>query len=62
VDRDQVKRFEEQKRERCWNPQQRWRVIQQTIDWVDGQQTISRNTKQACLARQAKFRMGSFDR
>jgi hypothetical protein len=55
VNVDRLKQLEEQKRERCWNPQARWRVIQQMIDWVDSQQATSRNTKQACLARQAKL-------
>jgi hypothetical protein len=57
VNLEQLKRFEEQKRERCWNAQERWRVIQQTMDWVDSQQAIGRNTKQACLAHQAKHHM-----
>lgn len=46
---DDLKRREEQKRERCWNPQERWRVIQEMIAWADVQATVRRNTPQRCL-------------
>ena len=52
---DELKKREEQKRERCWEPRERWRVLQETIAWADSQQPIPRNSRQACLANQAKM-------
>ena len=52
---DDVKQREEQKRERCWDPLQRWQVLQQTITWVDSQQVVPRNSRKACLAEQARL-------
>ncbi len=49
------KQLEEQKRQRCADPQLWWTVIQQTIAWVDSQQTIPRASKEGCLLRQRKF-------
>ena len=46
------------KRDRNWNPQERWRVIQQTIAWSEMQSTVRRNTKAACLANQARVLAG----
>ena len=43
------------KRDRNWNPALRWKVLQETIAWVDAQATISRNSKAACLANQARL-------
>jgi len=34
---------EELKRERQWNPAERWRVIQETITWAEAQATVGRN-------------------
>ena len=49
-----VKR-EQAKRERNWKPQLRWKVLQETIDWAAAQNTMRRNTKQACLANQQRL-------
>jgi len=49
----QEKDHEEAKRERCWDPQLRWQVFQETIAFVDSQQPIPRNSRTSCLARQA---------
>jgi hypothetical protein len=49
------KLLEEQKRQRSADPRVMWKVLQETISWVDSQQPIPRNSKQACLANQAKL-------
>ena len=46
---------EREKRERCWNPNLRWQVVQHTIGWVADQATVRRNTKQACLENQRRL-------
>jgi len=46
---------EEKKRDACWNPVERWSVLQQTIAWVDSQQSVPRNSKKGCLMRQAQL-------
>ncbi len=38
------KHDEELKRSRNWNPEERWRVIQQTITWAETQATVRRNS------------------
>jgi hypothetical protein len=50
---DDLKEREEEKRNRCWDPRERWRVLEATIAWVDSQRPVSRNSRQACLANQA---------
>jgi hypothetical protein len=47
-----LKRSEEAKRERMWDPALRWRVLQQIIAWAESQATIQRNTPQKCLELQ----------
>jgi hypothetical protein len=42
------------KRERNWDPQLRWRVIQDTLAWCATQATVRRNTPAACLAEQQR--------
>ncbi len=49
------KASEEAKRERCWDPLQRWKAFQETIAFVDSQQPVPRNSRASCLARQAKL-------
>jgi hypothetical protein len=51
-------RREEEKRERCWDARERWRVLQQTIAWVDSQQPMPRNSRKACLSNQARLLRG----
>lgn len=48
-----LKRKEELKRESNWDPQMRWKVLQDTITWVDAQSTVQRNTPAKRLAEQA---------
>jgi hypothetical protein len=48
-------RREEAKRQRCWDPAARWKVIQETIAWAEAQATVRRNTKEACLANQQRI-------
>jgi hypothetical protein len=45
---------EEQKRERNWDPQLRWKTLQDMIAWVDAQQPIPRNSRAMCLRLQAE--------
>jgi hypothetical protein len=45
---------EEAKRDRNWDPKLRWQVIQETIAWAEAQQTVRRNTPEACLAEQQR--------
>lgn len=47
--RDDLKRREEEKREACWDPAGRWRVLQETITWAEAQATVRRNTPARCL-------------
>jgi len=49
-----LKQNEERKRERCWDPQHRWQVLQETIAWVDSQQAVPRNSPAGCLAEQRR--------
>jgi hypothetical protein len=42
------KKGEEQKRDRCWDPAAQLRVLQATIDWVDFQQPVPRNSRMGC--------------
>ena len=49
----ELKKKEELKRERNWNPQKRWKVIQATITWAEAQASVPRNSRQACLRKQA---------
>jgi hypothetical protein len=46
------KRYEEENRERHWDPAVRWRVIQEMIAWADSQATGGRNTRERCLQLQ----------
>jgi hypothetical protein len=48
----QLKADEEQRRERNWDPAERWRVLQETLSWAEAQATVRRNTKQSQLAKQ----------
>jgi hypothetical protein len=50
-------RREEEKRQRCWDPAERWRVLQEMIVWADAQAQVSRNTPARCLElERAKLR------
>lgn len=40
---------EEAKRMACWNPLQRWQVLQQMIAWAEAQAVVRRNTPARCL-------------
>lgn len=48
-----LKQKEELKRERNWDPQMRWKVLQDTITWADAQNTVRRNTPARRLDEQA---------
>jgi len=52
---DDLKHREESKRDRCWDPAERWKVLQATIAWIDAQQTIPRNSPAGCLAAQRSW-------
>jgi len=47
-DSDEDLAAEEHKRERNWDPQQRWQTLQATIMWADGQSTVRRNSPESC--------------
>jgi hypothetical protein len=47
-----LKRREEEKRERHWDPAVRWRLIQELITWADSQAPVGRNTRERCLELQ----------
>ena len=49
---DELKKAEEERRERNWDPAQRWKALQETITWAEAQSTVRRNTKAARLAEQ----------
>ena len=55
---DDVKKFEEEKRERHWDPKERWRVIQETITWAEAQMPVPRNSRQACREKEARILKG----
>jgi hypothetical protein len=52
---DELVLDERTKRERNWDPKVRWQVIQDTIAWASSQASVRRNTKEACLANQARL-------
>jgi hypothetical protein len=52
---DDLAQLESEKRERCCNQFQRWRILQETIAWVDSQQAVPRRSREACLANQARL-------
>ena len=47
-------RYEKAKRDRNWDPRQRWNALQEMIGWAESQTTVRRNTREACLREQAK--------
>jgi hypothetical protein len=48
-------RDEEAKRNRMWDPVERWRMIEEMIEWADQQRPVPRNSKEGCLAAQRKW-------
>jgi hypothetical protein len=52
---DELKRREEEKREKCWDPLQRWLVIQEMITWAESLPTVRRNTPARCLELQTRL-------
>ena len=54
-DFSELVRSEHAKRERNWDPAERWRVIQETLTWAEQQRTVLRNTPAACLANQNRL-------
>jgi hypothetical protein len=46
---------EEAKRNRMWDPTERWQMIQEMIDWADAQKPVPRNSKEGCLSAQRKW-------
>ena len=49
MDDHDLKRREEEKRERCWDPAERWRVIQEMMTYVESLPNVRRNTPARCL-------------
>jgi hypothetical protein len=55
-----IKREEEIKRDRHWDPRDRWRLIQEAITWAEAQVTTGkRNEPQSCLREQERKLRGS---
>jgi hypothetical protein len=52
-DRDMLAR-EEAKRNRMWDPAERWRVLQDSISWAEKQLPVPPNTPTARLVEQAR--------
>jgi len=52
---DSIKLSEEAKRNRRLDPQIHWRMLQQAAAWLDSQQPVPRNSRQGCLANQARL-------
>jgi hypothetical protein len=50
-----IKQAQEALREAQWNPAKRWKIIQETITWAEAQTTVQRNTRRACLIKQARL-------
>ncbi len=46
-------RAEAARRDRWWNPAQRWRALQEFLDWADAQQPVSRNAPAQRLREEA---------
>lgn len=44
---------EELKRERRWSNQERWRLIQEALDWAEAQSTVKRNDPKNRLKEEA---------
>jgi hypothetical protein len=51
---DPVFQAEELKRDQCWNPAEQWRVLQETIAWIDSQQDVPRNSPAGCIAAERR--------
>jgi len=49
------KQAEEARRDRHWDPLQRWKAIVQTIAFAEAQHSVKRNSKEACLEQQARL-------
>jgi hypothetical protein len=50
---ESLKRAEELRRERMWEPLERWRAIMRTISWAERQGAGTRNERAARLREQA---------
>lgn len=48
---------EHERRERAWQPADRWQAIQETIRWAESQATAHRNTPQSCIERERRLRL-----
>jgi hypothetical protein len=48
---------EHERRERAWQPADRWQAIQETIRWAESQATARRNTPQSCIERERRLRL-----
>ncbi len=51
---NELKRLEEAKRDRCWEPAARWKALQETIAWAERQSSVRRNEKANRLAEQRR--------
>ena len=51
---DQIKKQQEDLRERHWDSKVRWKVLQETIAWAEAQKTVHRNHPGTCLKLQSE--------
>ena len=51
---DQIKKEQEALRDRHWDPQTRWKILQETITWAEAQKTVHRNSPHTCLKLQSE--------
>lgn len=47
-------RNEELKREHGWSSQERWRLVQEALDWAEAQSTVKRNDPKNRLMEEAR--------
>lgn len=48
----ELKRREDLKRDAAWDPETRWRSINETITWAEAQTKVRRNTPARCIQEQ----------
>ena len=45
---------EASRRDRNWDPEERWQVILRTLEWAEAQLPVKRNSREACLEHQRR--------
>lgn len=47
-----LKRAEESRRGRAWNPRGQWKAMQEAMAWTEAQVAVMRNTPAGCLRKE----------